>query len=963
MTAVHSFHAEAGRQAVWRRVLTGPGLIAGLMCVCALGLARGSSGAEQSRPPVEFYRDILPVLEAKCLSCHGGSVREGGLSLDLYDRLLQGGDGGPAIVPGKPDDSLLVRMITGPKAEMPPVPNDVQAKPCSAAEIALIRKWIEAGAPSGTKQGPTLIHWHQIPQDKTQVYSLALSPDRRTLAAGHANRIALYDLLTRRQVHVLSDPRLSTSGVHPGNGSGSADWDLVLSMAFSPDGRLLASSGYRNVKIWERVAARELNHFQAGGMVREVKTGVQGQYAAMVLETNEVEIWNLNTAQRVRRFRPHDDRVVSIEMSPHENWLITADQTGLVRMFDIQSGAQTNELKTGIPVTAVGVRTQGPELVTAHTDGIIRVWPWSGHTDGESMPVLVLPAHAASVTAISLLTRQQEVLSGSEDGSVRIWSFDEQRAVFQQSAGSPVVTVAGSADGERVIASCADGQLRLWNRAGTLLATMRASPDESRSLQRKQEDVAIAGRQVQHARKRVEESQAELHARQKRLQSCEAALTPAREQVEKSRALVESATKELQTAEKETSGPDAKETLAPLSLTLKTRREHLATDQEKLQSAERTVQLARSAVEIGEKLAARRQSQFEAATARQSQAAQAVATATAAADRPPVQNPFLSLATWTDDDLFIAAGEGNAPGCWSLSEGKPLDLPACSLESPALVTRTLKGGLILIGRTGKTVSCDGIQEWKLQQTLGPPQGALERITESRFVDRVTSLAFRPDGKLLATGGGDPSRTGELLLWDLESGGPPTEIPDAHSDTILDLEFSRDGNWLVTGGADKFCRIFDLQTRQQIKSFEGHSGHVLGVALCGDGETLVSASADCHIKVWDVESGEARRTIENYSKQVASADFLGTTETVLSCSGDGHVKLHDITNGQNTRSFVGASDFVHKAIGTGDASLVVAAGEDGIVRLWNGTTGDQLMTFTPRFESHETAGREERDGNR
>jgi mono/diheme cytochrome c family protein len=82
------------------------------------------------------------ILEENCVKCHNSSVKMSGLSLASAADARQGGLRGPAIVPGKPDESLLVRMISGDKPRMP-----MQSAPLSAAQVAEIRSWIEHGAP------------------------------------------------------------------------------------------------------------------------------------------------------------------------------------------------------------------------------------------------------------------------------------------------------------------------------------------------------------------------------------------------------------------------------------------------------------------------------------------------------------------------------------------------------------------------------------------------------------------------------------------------------------------------------------------------------------------------------------------------------------------------------------------------------------------------------------------------
>jgi hypothetical protein len=90
---------------------------------------------------VDFRRDIAPIFERRCLSCHNGAEKKGKLSLQTEKEALAGGDNGAAIEPGKPAESLLLDYISGDKPEMPK-----KGPPLKKEEVALIRDWIAAGA-------------------------------------------------------------------------------------------------------------------------------------------------------------------------------------------------------------------------------------------------------------------------------------------------------------------------------------------------------------------------------------------------------------------------------------------------------------------------------------------------------------------------------------------------------------------------------------------------------------------------------------------------------------------------------------------------------------------------------------------------------------------------------------------------------------------------------------------------
>src|SRR5437764_1169122 len=89
----------------------------------------------------DFDRDVAPLLVRRCLDCHSGPEAKGKLDLSQSRSAFKGGRGGPAVMAGKPDDSLLWQRVRA--GEMPP------KKPLSAEEAELLRTWIASGAAWG----------------------------------------------------------------------------------------------------------------------------------------------------------------------------------------------------------------------------------------------------------------------------------------------------------------------------------------------------------------------------------------------------------------------------------------------------------------------------------------------------------------------------------------------------------------------------------------------------------------------------------------------------------------------------------------------------------------------------------------------------------------------------------------------------------------------------------------------
>ncbi len=94
--------------------------------------------------PVDFTRDVRPILAAHCFECHAAAKQESGLRLDSGATILNGGNSGPAIVAGKASESLLVRAVRGGSDEISKMPPE--GKPLEPAEIELLARWIDQGA-------------------------------------------------------------------------------------------------------------------------------------------------------------------------------------------------------------------------------------------------------------------------------------------------------------------------------------------------------------------------------------------------------------------------------------------------------------------------------------------------------------------------------------------------------------------------------------------------------------------------------------------------------------------------------------------------------------------------------------------------------------------------------------------------------------------------------------------------
>lgn len=162
---------------------------------------------------------------------------------------------------------------------------------------------------------------------------------------------------------------------------------------------------------------------------------------------------------------------------------------------------------------------------------------------------------------------------------------------------------------------------------------------------------------------------------------------------------------------------------------------------------------------------------------------------------------------------------------------------------------------------------------------------------------VSSLAFSPDSKRLASGGEDQ----EVFLWDLATGKSALTLK-GESGKVLSLAFSPDGKTLTSGSQE--ITFWDLATGKQTATLGGHTTQISCLALHPDGKTLISGGNDHTIRLWELPSGMVTATLRGDGQAVYALAISADGKTLASGNGDGTVQLWDVAARRKTATLKG-----------------------------------------------------------
>ena len=253
-------------------------------------------------------------------------------------------------------------------------------------------------------------------------------------------------------------------------------------------------------------------------------------------------------------------------------------------------------------------------------------------------------------------------------------------------------------------------------------------------------------------------------------------------------------------------------------------------------------------------------------------------------------------------------------------------------SAPAGLTRRhlLLGGAGLVGVAGLGIAIpllasdgDDAGGDSRPQTSGPYRLA---ATLTGHTASVNSVAFAPDGRLLATMSGE-----DVRFWDVAARRQRAVLTEATRPTF-GMEFSPDGRLLATAD-DRSVRLWDVAGRETMTVLSGHTDEIADLAFSPDGTLVASAAPDGTVRLWDVPGGRERAVLTGHHGEARSVDFHPGGRLLAVASGE-VVFLWDVPGGARHTVVEGHDGLVLDAAFSPDGTILAAAGSGGRIVFWD-----------------------------
>ncbi|MCF6286734.1 MAG: hypothetical protein L3K26_16300 [Candidatus Hydrogenedentes bacterium] len=411
------------------------------------GAAVKMAVAPAEKPSValtNFADHVMPIFQARCARCHNADKAKSGLNLATLGTTLEGGSSGPSIVPGDPDGSRLMALIT--QAEEPFMPPS--GDPLTPEQIEIIRKWIADGAPANGKS-------------KGMAKKAVAKDDNPVFVA------ASFD-----GPPPMPEVALAKPNVLPGRGV------VARAVDTSPRSPLMAVGGDRQVLLYQTDTNELLGAlpfpegdiftltFSINGELLLAGGGQEGDTGISVL-------WNIKTGERLGTYGQYYDTVLAADISPDHRMIALGGPSKKVRVYSTETGEELYALEKHNDWVYAGKFTpDGEVLASADRAGGMYLWQAANGREVEQ-----LRGHNGAINALAYTADSKVLASVGDDGTVQLWDTWKYKRIRSFKAHNKAALYVDISADSRIITAGADRQTKIWGLDGKEQKAFKGSGD------------------------------------------------------------------------------------------------------------------------------------------------------------------------------------------------------------------------------------------------------------------------------------------------------------------------------------------------------------------------------------------------------------------------------------------------------------------------------------------------------